>query len=300
MERICGTTDFKIKDLTAVAIGKFDGVHLGHQKLLSEIREQKKNGMRTCVFTFDPSPAALFGISDGKELMTLEEKRQVLEALGVDIIIEYPLNFESAAIEPEAFVREVLVGKMNAGFIAAGDDLSFGRGGKGNWKLLEGLQPELGYTLKMVDKLVMDGMEISSSMIRSLLEKGQMELVERYMGRPFSFEGRVAYGKQLGRTLGFPTLNLPISSKKILPPYGVYSTRVYRGGSCYQAISNVGEKPTVSNEHVPGIESYLYDFDEMIYGEEIKVELLAYRRPEMHFASLEELKEQLEKDKLRR
>lgn len=299
MERIHGTTEFHIEGKTAVAIGKFDGIHLGHQRLLQEILEQKKAGLKACVFTFDPSPAVLFGFSDGRELMTLKEKREILEQMGVDILIEYPLNMESASIDPKEFVSKILVEQMQVGLLAAGDDLSFGKGGKGNWQLLEELADTYGYELKRIDKVVMDDMEISSTVIRDLLNRGQMEVVSKYMGRHFSFEGIVVPGKQLGRTLGFPTVNLMISEKKILPPYGVYSTLVWWRGKAYEAISNVGEKPTVSAERIPGIESYLYDFHEDLYGQEIKVELLAYRRPEMQFSSVEELKAQLEKDKLR-
>lgn len=300
MERICGTTQFYISEKTAVAIGKFDGVHLGHQKLIQELLEQKKNGMKACVFTFDPSPGELFGFSDGRELSTLEEKRKLLEELGVDILIEYPLTRESAAIDPKDFVTEILVKQMHTAFIAAGEDLSFGKDGKGDWKLLQQMGPACGFLVKQIEKVKLGEREISSTYVRGLLEQGEVELVQEALGRPFSFSGEVVHGRRLGRTLGFPTANLQIDGKKLLPPYGVYATKVWVDGKAYSAISNVGEKPTVSNERVPNLESYLYDFEEDIYGKNILVELLHYRRPEMHFESVDELREQLEKDKLRK
>ena len=132
MEIIAGTTDFYLEKDTAVAIGKFDGVHLGHRRLLEEILNKKKNGLAACVFTFDPTPAVLFGLSDGKELTTREEKRRLFEHLGIDILIEFPLTKETAATEPERFVTEILAKQMNTRFVAAGEDLSFGKNGAGN------------------------------------------------------------------------------------------------------------------------------------------------------------------------
>lgn len=136
MEIIAGTTDFYLEKDTAVAIGKFDGVHLGHRRLLEEILNKKKNGLAACVFTFDPTPAVLFGLSDGKELTTREEKRRLFEHLGIDILIEFPLTKETAATEPERFVTEILAKQMNTRFVAAGEDLSFGKNGAGNAELL--------------------------------------------------------------------------------------------------------------------------------------------------------------------
>ena len=137
MEIIAGTTDFYLEKDTAVAIGKFDGVHLGHRRLLEEILNKKKNGLAACVFTFDPTPAVLFGLSDGKELTTREEKRRLFEHLGIDILIEFPLTKETAATEPERFVTEILAKQMNTRFVAAGEDLSFGKNGAGNAELRE-------------------------------------------------------------------------------------------------------------------------------------------------------------------
>ena len=299
MERFYGTTDFQISTATAIAIGKFDGVHLGHQKLLQEIVEQKKYGLKACVFTFDPSPASFFGFSDGKELCTPEEKRKLLEQAGVDILIEYPLNENTAGVAPEAFVRDILVGKLQVAYLAAGEDLSFGKGGKGNWQLLEKLQSEYGYELKRIEKVSKGGQIVSSTRIRDLVEKGCVEEAADLLGRPYSFEGEVVMGNQIGRTLGFPTVNLEIGTTKLLPPFGVYATTVSWNGHCYEAISNIGEKPTVSEERKPGIESYLYDFDRNLYGEKVKVELLHFRRSERRFSGLEEFKAQLERDKER-
>ena len=296
MEIIVNTSDFYLEKETAVAMGKFDGVHIGHRRLLSEILEQKKNGLLACVFTFEPAPAVLFGKSDGGELTTREEKRLIFERMGVDILIEFPLTWESAAMEPETFVRQVLKGQMNAQFIAAGTDLSFGAGGRGNAALLSALSEELAFKVKVIEKVCIEEREVSSTYIRTLLEQGAMKQVESFLGMPYMIVGNVMHGNQIGRTLGFPTVNQIPKESKLLPPFGVYYSRVLWRGREYRAISNVGCKPTVTDEHVCGVESYLYDFDEEIYGENIEVYLCEFKRAERQFSSLEELKRQLMED----
>ena len=170
MEIIAGTTDFYLEKDTAVAIGKFDGVHLGHRRLLEEILGRKKYGLAACVFTFDPTPAVLFGLSDGKELTTREEKRRLFERLGIDTLIEIPLTKETAATEPERFATEILAKQMNTRFVAAGEDLSFGKNGAGNAELLERMAPHLGFCVQTIEKIEVDGIEVSSTYIRKLVE----------------------------------------------------------------------------------------------------------------------------------
>lgn len=296
MEIIVGTTEFELEQLTAVAIGKFDGVHLGHRRLLEEIIEKKSEGLAACVFTFDPAPAVLFGISDGKELSTKEEKRLLFEKMGIDILIEFPLTEKTASTSPEVFVQNILCGQMNAKYIAAGTDLSFGARGAGNAALLEKMAPELGFSVKTIDKVAVDDIEVSSTYIRSKVEEGAMDVAERFLGMPYMVSGVVAHGNRIGRTLGFPTVNVVPSASKLLPPNGVYYSEVFNNGRRYRAISNVGCKPTVTNEKVMGVESYLYDFDKEIYGEEIEVYLYEFKRPERQFESLEALKTQLKED----
>ncbi len=296
MKIIAGTTAFEVNMPTAVAIGKFDGVHMGHRRLLEEIVAKKAEGFKACVFTFDPAPSVLFGASDGKELTTREEKRELFEHLGIDILVEFPLSYETAATEPEAFVREILCGQLSAAFIAAGTDLSFGAKGAGNGELLKAMAEELGFCVKLIDKIQIDGVEVSSTYVRSLIEQGEMERAELFLGMPYGVHATVTHGNQIGRTIGFPTVNLLPEETKLLPPNGVYVSEVWYDGCKYRAISNIGYKPTVTQERVLGVESYLYDFDKEIYGEEITVRLHAFHRAERKFDSLEELKAQLQRD----
>ena len=296
LEIIVNTTQFYLEKETAVAIGKFDGVHIGHRRLLEEILAQKEQGLKACVFTFDPAPAVLFGGSDGKELTTRDEKRALFERMGVDILVEFPLTPETAATPPMEFAREILAKQMNTRFIAAGTDLSFGAGGRGNAQLLRELGPELGFTVKTIEKVCVDGVEVNSTYIRQLVSQGEMIKVEQYLGAPYTVAGRVVHGNQIGRTIGFPTVNLLPEPTKLLPPNGVYYAGVLYQGKRYRAISNVGYKPTVSQEKRMGVESYLYDFHQEIYEEPIEVYLYDFKRPEQKFESLEKLKEQLDRD----
>jgi len=213
--------------------------------------------------------------------------------MGVDILIEYPLNEISASIEPEAFVKEVLKDKMNMSYLAAGYDLSFGHKGAGNAELLRKLAPELDFELKIIEKVCDEGREISSTFIREEVEKGAMSHVARLLGEPYMIIGQVVHGAKLGRKIGMPTINLLPEKEKMLPPNGVYYSRTRIGDKEYKSITNIGKKPTVSNEEQIGVETYLYEFEQDVYGKNAIVKLLEYKRPEQKFADLEELKAQM-------
>lgn len=296
MEIIAGQKVFQLHRETAVAVGKFDGIHIGHRRLLEEILNRKKEGLEACVFTFDPSPAVLFGRGDSKVLSTREEKRQIFQQLGVDVLVEFPMDFETASMEPEAFAREILAKSLRGKLIAAGEDLSFGRNGAGSAALLKELGPELGLCVEIIPKVCAGGEEVSSTRIRNLLEKGEMARVRELLGEDYTVSGTVQHGHRIGRTLGFPTVNLLPPEDKLLPPFGVYYSRVQVGEREYPAISNVGRKPTVGGREQVGVESFLYQFQEEIYGREIRVFLEEFRRPEKKFADLEALRAQLQLD----
>lgn len=297
MKIITGTTDFILQEETAVAIGKFDGVHLGHRLLIEEILAQKAYGRKACIFTFDTMPARLFGNRDEKELTTKDEKRKLFELMGVDILIEFPFNRETAGTLPEVFIREILCNKIRAKLIAAGTDISFGYKGVGDATLLSLLAPECGYEVRIIEKLMAEGKEISSTLIRDAIEKGDMQLAERLLGSPYTVRGEVLHGNHMGHSLGMPTMNLIPPADKLLPPNGVYYAGVLLNGIRYKGISNIGYKPTIEEtEKVMGVETYLYGFDADAYGKEIEVFLYEFKRPEKKFESLEVLKTQVEKD----
>lgn len=295
MQIIEQTTEFRLPGRSAVAIGKFDGVHIGHQKLIHKIIEQKNRGLLATVFTFDTSVAAFFG-GEEKELTTGGEKRRIFEQMGVDVLIEFPLNRETAATEPAEFVRRYLAEQMRAAYICAGTDLSFGKNGGGNFALLEKYADRYGYRAELINKVRIDGNVVSSTGVRAAVRRGEMEQVLRMLGTPYSVSGRVEHGKKLGRTIGMPTANLVPAKDKLLPPNGVYFSRLMVDGRTYRGISNVGCKPTVGDGHIVGVETYLYDFEGDLYGKDVSVYLLAFRRPEMKFENVEHLQRQMEAD----
>ncbi len=295
MQIIEHTTEFQLPGKSAVAIGKFDGVHLGHRELLTRIVEQKQNQYLATVFTFDTSASAFFG-GEEKELTTKAEKRRLFEAMGIDVLIEFPLNRETAATEPEVFVEDYLAGRMHTAYICAGYDLSFGRQGKGNYELLAKYAARYGYRAELIDKVRAGGEEVSSTRVREAVRQGQMEAAAAMLGRAYSVSGCVEHGKQLGRTIGMPTANLIPERDKLLPPNGVYYSKALIDGREYKAISNVGCKPTVNREHVVGIETYLYDFQGDLYGRKMTVELFSFRREERKFDDVDSLKKQMEAD----
>ena len=296
MKIIKDTTEFYIEEATAVAIGKFDGFHCGHQKLLQRMQEQKKKGLATVVFTFVPSPAAFFSKEPEKELTTIKEKRKIFENAGIDYLIEYPFYQEIADMEPNTYIEEVLVKRIHAKCIVAGEDVSFGRRGLGNYQMLEEKSQKVGYDVIIIDKVQYEGREVSSTYVREEVAKGKMELVHQLLGIPYHVGGTIVHGRKLGRTLGMPTVNQIPPKEKLLPPNGVYYSYVMLEGKKMPSITNIGTKPTVKNDIVMGVETYIYNFNENVYGEELEVYLLSFKRPEMRFESVEALKQQMAED----
>ncbi|TCL56512.1 riboflavin kinase/FMN adenylyltransferase [Kineothrix alysoides] len=296
MQIIQGTTEFELCGKSAVSIGKFDGIHLGHQKLLGNILEQKEQGQKAVVFTFDPPPSVLFGRADDRELMTKKEKRMAFEQMGIDVLIEFPLTVQTAATLPEDFIEDILVKKLHAEYIAAGPDVSFGDKGAGNYMLLRSMAGRFGYQVEIIDKIYFNGREISSTYVREELEKGNMEMVAKLLGAPYGISETIAHGNSYGRTIGMPTANLLPSAAKLLPPRGVYYSEVFIKERKYAGITNIGYKPTVSDNGQMGVETFIYEFDEDIYGEEMTIRLLSYKRPEKKFDGKDALKEQMMKD----
>lgn len=298
MRCFIGETDFHITEPTVVSIGKFDGRHEGHQKLLRRMLEWKaERGLRTAVFTFDLSPAVRLKGLPRQVITTDDERRAGMEELEIDYLVEYPFTEQVSHMPAETFVREILAGRMNAKAIVAGTDCSFGYRRGGGAELLKKMAGELGYEVEIIEKARDGGRDISSSYIKEELDKGHMEKVRELLGQPYSFCGTVIHGNHIGGPkLHHPTANLIPPEEKYLPPFGVYVSRVYLDGRYFGGVTNIGRKPTVEGHWPVGVETNLLDWEGDLYGRDIRVQLLNYERPEQKFASLEELEEQLERD----
>lgn len=296
MQIIENTTEFHIPEKTAIAIGKFDGIHRGHKAVFACLKDAQNEGLKTAVFTFSPSPAVYFGGKNIKELTTDAEKRQLFEEMGIDYLVEYPFGSKTAAVAPDSYVADFLLGRMNGALLVAGEDVSFGKGGKGDKTLLESLSVEYGFALRIIPKLTFGNREISSTFVREEVVAGNMEKAAELLGDAFFVSGTVENGKKLGRKLGMPTANLYPSGDKLLPPNGVYFSLVERMGKCYPGVTNIGCRPTVEDGNRISVETCLFDFSEDIYGEEIRVRLLHFQRPERKFESVEQLKAAVEQN----
>lgn len=291
---IITTKEFQLDNDTAVTIGKFDGIHRGHRLLLDSIIEKKKQGLKACVFTFDKSPLEFFSGKKVPSLTTREEKMRIFDYLGVDIVIEYPFDEKSASTDPRDYITNILCKQARMKYIAAGTDLSFGDKGKGDTSLM--LKMSDGgkkYITEIFDKVFIDGEEVSSSLIRNVVSLGNMDKAERLIGVPYALSGEVLHGRKLGRTMGFPTVNVEVSSEKLMPPFGVYFTEISVKGKHYNGITNVGCKPTVTDQGTVFAETNILDFDDDVYGERITVKLLKFSRPERKFLSVDELKDRI-------
>jgi len=280
----------------AVTLGKFDGVHRGHRKLIAKIHElARKNGWKTAVFTFDVAPQIFMGERAQKLLNTNSERAEIMRELNVDILIECPFTEELKSMEADEFVRRILVEKLHARAVVAGTDFHFGRNRGGSPEFLQKAGSEYGFETIIMDKEKDGDRDISSTYIREELAKGNVRKVRELLGYPYFIAGEVIHGRHLGHSLGFPTINQVPAPEKMLPPNGVYFSQTRVGGQTYQGISNIGVKPTVHGDSM-GIETYLFDCSLDLYGQNARVELLDFRRPEIRFDSLKELKAQIDRD----
>lgn len=279
----------------AAALGFFDGLHLGHKAVIDAVLEEKNKGLKAAVITFSAHPMQVLRGEEPFLLMTNEEKLRILEEWGVDRV--YLLDFSALVhMEAERFIREILLEQLQVKSAGCGYNFRFGRNGAGDAALLERLFAQSGARTRIMQPVQADGQVISSTAIRALLAKGEMEKAARFLGRPFSYTLEVIHGNHLGRQMGTPTLNQCLPENFIRPRFGVYASRGTVDGVCYPGVTNVGVKPTVGSDKVLS-ETWLSGFEEDLYGKEVKVELLAFIREERKFSGLEELKQAILRDR---
>jgi riboflavin kinase / FMN adenylyltransferase len=281
---------------TAITLGKFDGVHIGHQKLLHKVIEKKKEGFQSVLFTFDKSVGAFLRDLDLNLLLTKEERRSILSKYPIDYVLECEFTEEFAHMTAEVFIEEILVKKLNVGYIAVGTDCTFGYKAKGDYRLLQKFAQKYNFIVEVVEKVTYKDKEISSTRIRKSIEDGKMEEATIMLGYHYPIIGEVIHGKKLGRTLGIPTINLAPSNEKLLPPFGVYASRIMIDDKSYNGVTNIGSKPTVSEERIRGVETFIFDYKGDLYGKTIQIDLYRYERPELKFDTIEQLKDKMDKD----
>ncbi|HWB28134.1 MAG TPA: bifunctional riboflavin kinase/FAD synthetase [Chitinophagaceae bacterium] len=293
-----------------ITIGTFDGVHTGHQQIIEQLKKEAAsvNG-ETVIITFHPHPRMVVreGQSPVAILTTLEEKIQLLEDKGLNHLVVVPFNEAFAGQTAEAYINDFLVAKFHPHTIIIGYDHRFGKGRKGDYHLLEDCGKKLGFLVKEIPAQVLDDVTVSSTRIRAALLKGDIDTANSCLGYNYHFEGMVVDGNKLGRTLGYPTANIHIHEpEKLVPGNGIYAVRVVvvKPGTAevkdqpyHQGMMSIGVRPTIGTTERT-IEVNIFDFNEDIYGQTLRVYLRKYLRPEVKFNSLDELTDALAKDKI--
>lgn len=290
-----GTTEFSIEEPTVITFGKFDGVHRGHRLLLDAVMRKKEEELRAVVFTFDIPPKKKVEGASAEVLTINEEKMHIFENLGVDYVIECPFTEEIRNMEAMEFIR-MIVEKLHVRCIVVGTDFHFGHNRMGDYRLLQEKAEQFGYEVMVLDKMQSDGKDISSTYIREYIKEGNIVKANELLGYSYFVQGIVEHGNEIGRTIGFPTINLLPDEDKLLPPFGVYITKVLIGGEEYCGITNVGCKPTIEGENPVGVETHVLDFSDDVYDMQVEVEFLHRIRTEEKFGSIGELKAQLQQD----
>ena len=296
MEYIKNTLEFQITEPTVVTLGKFDGLHRGHELLMKEVmRYGKLINLKTVAFTFDIPPKNKIENISGKVLTTNEEKQHIFEVAGIDYLIECPFTKEVMCMEPKTFI-EWICKSLNMKCVVVGTDFCFGHKRMGNFHTLQMYEKEFGYKTIVVSKIQEDNRDISSTFIREEIAKGNIRKANRLLGYAYFVKSYVVHGNKIGRTIGIPTINMELPAEKLLPPNGVYVTRVIIGEDSYIGVTNVGSKPTVSDLGNIVVETHIVEFSKNIYNQVVVVEFLDYIRSEKKFESLDALKEQMKKD----
>jgi len=292
-------TAFNSSEKTIVTIGTFDGIHIGHQKILKDlIKTAKKEGKKSVLLTFFPHPRMVLQ-KDNKILLlnTIEEKSGLLEKMGLDYLIIHPFSKEFSRLTALDFVRDILVNKLNTSRLIIGYDHHFGKNREGNIHQLKEYSLLYDFKVEEIPAQDIDDVSVSSTKIRTALKEGNLKTANNYLGYHYMLNGTVVSGKKLGGTIGFPTANLEIKEPyKLIPKTGVYIIKTHINTDLYTGIMNIGFNPTVLGKHQT-IEAHLFDFNEDLYGKEIMIEFIYFLREEHKFKSIEELVVQLNIDK---
>ena len=298
MREITDITTFTTQQPTVLTIGTFDGVHLGHQKIVERVvTTARQEGLLATVFTFFPHPRMVVQHDKGLKLIhTLEEKKQLLQQLGVDLLVVQPFNEAFAQLTAEEFVSTILVEHLNVKKVIIGYDHRFGRNRTANIDDMRLFGKKYGFAVEEISVQEVDEVSVRSTKIREALNKGDVTTAEHYLGTPYSLTGRVVHGLKLGRTLGYPTANIQVTEEyKLIPKDGVYAVYSYIDGRKVYGMMSIGKNPTIEGKGA-SIEVYFFDFNGDLYDQKLTIEFVQYLREEQKFATIDLLKKQLQDD----
>ena len=281
----------------AVTIGVFDGVHRGHQHLVRILLERAhQDGLATVAITFNPHPRTVLRPGTAVTYLTsLEERVELLQGLGIDSVAVLPFTSELAQLAPQEFLS-MLSQELDMRLLLVGPDFALGRNRAGTISVMRQAGEKLGFRVDVAPLLAEDDEKVGSTLVRQALSEGDLERVSRLLGRPFSLRGPIITGDRRGRTLGFPTANIAIGLDRALPAFGIYVTRAHLRESTYDACTSIGVRPTFDVEPRPTVEAYVLDFDQDVYGEELRLDLLHRLRGEIKFDDVDDLVAQMHRD----
>jgi riboflavin kinase/FMN adenylyltransferase len=299
MEIIRNEEDYRTFKNPVVTLGNFDGIHLGHQKIIKEVKEvASRIDGESIIYTFEPHPLEV--LSPRRSFLLInspEEKLQIFEELGIDVLIYAKFTLAFSRKSPRSFVEDILYRQIGTRSVLVGHNYTFGRGGEGTIEYLIQLGGEFNFGVKVIDPVKVEDTIVSSTRIRGLIKSGEVKLVKRFLGRDFSLQGKIIAGKHRGKKLGFPTANLEIE-KKIYPKIGTYAVKVFYRNSPYPGVVNIGYNPTFSDKEL-SIEVHILNFREDIYNQKLKILFVDRLRDEKKFRNSQELALQIEKDAAR-
>lgn len=288
--------DFSIRR-PVITPGTFDGVHIGHRKIIERIRQKAHEiAGESVVLTFEPHPRlVLFPDDNNLQLLTtLDEKLHLLEQAGVDHVVVIPFDREFSQLTAAAYVENVLVNKLHVQCLVIGYDHQFGRNREGSIEQLQKLAPRFGFEIEEIPPQEIDDIKVSSTKIRNALLSGDIKTANTFLTYPYNFEGRVVKGNQIGRTLGYPTANIqPLDSLKLIPGIGIYAVQVFTGNELYGGMMSIGKRPTVEDTEQITIEVHIFDWSEDLYDQRIRIHIVDKMRNEEKYSTLDELKQQL-------
>tara|TARA_B100000683_G_scaffold271674_2_gene313269 strand:- start:1071 stop:2003 length:933 start_codon:yes stop_codon:yes gene_type:complete len=294
-----GFSNYSPVQNAVVTTGTFDGVHVGHRTIIRRLNGiAKKHRGESVLITFHPHPRLVLQKDcDLKLLSTIEERIELLEGLGVDHLIIIPFDESFSKLSSKEFVQKILVEKVGTKRLVIGYDHHFGRNREGTFQHLLEFGPQYGFEVEEIPALEVEEIKVSSTKIRDALSKGFVNKVTSFLERPYCFTGTVVKGNQIGRSIGFPTANLQIKEQyKLIPKEGVYAVNVKLGNIFYNGMLNIGRRPTVDFDNTLTIEVNIFEFNQLIYGEELTLEIIQHVRNEIHFGDVNQLKMQLEQD----
>ena len=295
-----GLDEFKKLDFAVVTSGTFDGVHIGHQKILQRLDEiTRKNGGESVLLTYWPHPRLLLYPDQELYLLTsIEEKSELLSQKNIDHLVVIPFTREFSNLTSEEFIKDIIVDKIGTKKLVIGYDHKFGKNRSGSFEELKKDSPIYGFEVEEIPKQMIENNAVSSTKIRKALFEGRVEIANDYLGRPFCFHGTVIEGDKIGRTLDFPTANIEVGfNHKLIPAEGIYAVKVKIEQAYYKGMLNIGFRPTFGGTQ-KRVEVNIFNFDQNIYGKEILIEFYHKIRSEIKFENLKALKSQLQSDKI--